>query len=60
MKSKNKLFGLLAVRAYRKSVKYYYVLNIELEEILIGLMLGYLYAEKKIVILIQGYSLNNQ
>jgi hypothetical protein len=42
MKSKNNLF----VREYRKSAKYYLTLNIELVEIIIGLMLGDLFAEK--------------
>jgi len=47
MKNKYNLFGLWPVRAYRKSAKYNYMLDIELEEIIIGLMLGDLYAEKK-------------
>jgi hypothetical protein len=50
MTSKNKnnfnLLHLLQVREYRKSAKYHLTLNIELEEIIIGLMLGDLFAEK--------------
>jgi len=35
------------VREYRKSAKFNLKLDIELEEILVGLMLGDLFAEKK-------------
>jgi LAGLIDADG DNA endonuclease family len=45
MKSKNNL--LYSVREYRKSAKYYLTLNIELKEIIIGLLLGDLFAEKR-------------
>ena len=42
---KNNINQIL-VRFYRKSAKFDLVLNIELEEIIIGLMLGDLFAEK--------------
>jgi len=38
--------NLLQIREYRKSAKYDLILNIELEETIIGLMLGDLFAEK--------------
>ena len=39
--------NLMLVRFYRKSVKYDLELNAELKEIIIGLMLGDLFAEKR-------------
>jgi hypothetical protein len=46
MKNQNNLLQVF-VREYRKSAKFDLTLNIELEEILIGWMLGDFFAEKK-------------
>lgn len=47
------------IRWYRKSAKFDLTLSKAEFETIIGLMLGDLFAEKKILILIQDYNLNN-
>ena len=58
-KYKMNILHLLQVRYFKKSTKYNLTLSTELEEIIIGSLLGDLHAEKKVKNLTQDYNLNN-